>query len=1181
MGCGESKTKAHDGKGDKASPKPAAKRSPSQVQSRVVSGMTRRFHFCGKMFPVNEANGHTVVCEEREVTCHHSWCRKIMKQKDLRAHMHQCAQDKITLCPKCGESFPASEMSAHRGVCDVVQCEHCPERVIPRMIKYCPNTVFGKLHYRVGPFATERLREKYIMGVQMSPTASRSPALGGSMQFGHPTWAARDVRHASPSSEVHGTPVPGQPATGAPGTGPLAQSQSLAFGESHASPHNMSRAGSLNLSQGQKSNINFQTARVQHLWRWAKAKAVLEDLMFRVVYKELDQKKETFSIFKAHDHRILDEEHKARQKKLKSAAPVQAVGPTTDHYFPSNASQPLTVDIVNQVIEDFTNKTPLPYHAVWRILSDVNNMLKQQPNITRLSPPEGAKQVGGRWQSGGKVVVVGDLHGQLQDLLTILHDNALPSERCLYVFNGDFVDRGHYGMEIVLTLFLLLIVFPKYVALNRGNHECEYMNEEYGFDVEVQTKYDRNIFKLIQRCFCALPLATLVGDRVFIVPGGRPRSGDVTLDEIDSIQRFRQIPMPELAQPEEDEIFQDLMWADPMEDLGWVESDRGVGAMFGPDVTKLFLKTNKIDLVVRSHEEFSKGHEVHHNGKVITVFSASNYDGPNSNMGATLFLLGDSSEFSIHTYQCTEEDFIEDPAGGGVHLHNESLMTPQAFGISRTFSATSLGNTFSVMGVNPSQGNERLGHFCASLLGSVNLFAMTRGAGVLQQLNNERRTRDDVVRSIRDRIYERRHRLLAYFTKIDRTQRGSVWKMEWVETVSIVLNLSLPWFFLRPSFTHTEPITHRIRYLDFLNRFRSGVADVYMHQWATTTMAELYYAVIGRKRHPVAKVLQDRTDPIGYNEFCGLLRQASDGLQDNELFHLYFSFCQRSQTAEGPFVTGKEIVRVLTEAVQEYEKDPVYDDTSEAYCGWDLTTMDQLANIVGRLGSSLLHKTFNARRETPITTLDAFRDGLATLARGSKRPLVLRDAATAALWEYLRKHCVNPQLGVTVDEILIAFQVLDFASLQERREVFNEICSKLLHADPGHPLRRRYSFTFVGFGPTPPAEFLSPAGSYLQGNPGNKPQSSTSQQLHPYSKSLAGGRSGTPQPPGASTSVHLSKAASSLEVDCGNSLHDEDTHSSHATTFNGTLRMTSPTKASVSPASPVANTPPEKAPPTV
>ena len=57
---------------------------------------------------------------------------------------------------------------------------------------------------------------------------------------------------------------------------------------------------------------------------------------------------------------------------------------------------------------------------------------------------------------GVRVNVVGDTHGQLHDFLKLLDLAGAPSETNWFVFNGDFVDRGAWGVE----LFALALASP-------------------------------------------------------------------------------------------------------------------------------------------------------------------------------------------------------------------------------------------------------------------------------------------------------------------------------------------------------------------------------------------------------------------------------------------------------------------------------------------------------------------------------------------------------------------------------------------------------------------------------------------------------------------------------------------------------------------------------------------------
>ena len=57
---------------------------------------------------------------------------------------------------------------------------------------------------------------------------------------------------------------------------------------------------------------------------------------------------------------------------------------------------------------------------------------------------------------------------------------------------------------------------------------------------------------------------------------------------------------------------------------------------FGADVTAAFLQRNDLKYIIRSHEVAMQGYELHHNNKLVTVFSAPFYCGGTRNMGAVI-----------------------------------------------------------------------------------------------------------------------------------------------------------------------------------------------------------------------------------------------------------------------------------------------------------------------------------------------------------------------------------------------------------------------------------------------------------------------------------------------------------------------------------------------------------------
>ncbi|KFP03676.1 Serine/threonine-protein phosphatase with EF-hands 2, partial [Calypte anna] len=554
-----------------------------------------------------------------------------------------------------------------------------------------------------------------------------------------------------------------------------------------------------------------------------------------------------------------------------------------DSYTGPHLSFPLLPDHATALLEAFKQKKQLHARYVLNLLNETRKHLKQLPNITHVSTCYSEE-----------VTVCGDLHGQLDDLFLIFYKNGLPSPSKSYVFNGDFVDRGKQSLEILIILFAFLLIYPKEVHLNRGNHEDQMVNLRYGFTKEVMQKYKvhgKKILKMIHNVFCWLPLATLIDQKVLIIHGGisdttdldmlekikrnkfmsvlrgkerKESSRNVEVQEIiekskaeadppaankaepslpvqpqpaeapsmakklelsrwvrqtvqEQMERCRRVvdiseseedeptcasmvsladgDRPRWTHQEEGKQILDILWSDPMPQEGCrVNTVRGGGCYFGPDVTGKILEKYNLQFLIRSHECKQEGYEFCHNRKVLTIFSASNYYEIGSNRGAYVKLGPDLVPHFVQ-YQANKT------------AHTLTMTQRQGFQISRV--------------------------------------------------------EESAFRALREKLFAHTSALISAFKACDKDNTGRITLSNWAMAVESVLHLGLPWRMLRPQLVRSTE--------EGMLEYKSWLEDLAMEQRSQEHIQSSLLEVIYRNRSNLETIFRiidrDHSGLISFEEF--------------------------------------------------------------------------------------------------------------------------------------------------------------------------------------------------------------------------------------------------------------------------------------------------------------------------
>lgn len=259
------------------------------------------------------------------------------------------------------------------------------------------------------------------------------------------------------------------------------------------------------------------------------------------------------------------------------------------------------------------------------------------------------------------VKVYGDIHGQYLDLMRLFARYKAPTdgeggdiESMDYLFLGDFVDRGSFSLETVCLLFALKCKYPGQIHLIRGNHEDRTINAIYGFRDECRRRLredpddPNSCWTKFNAAFDWLPCAAVIEDRILCLHGGVGGSLNTVADIAAMTRPLQVAQIP--STPYEQRVT-DLLWSDPSDSdavpgvtLNETRDPDGTGRIvkYGPDRVLQFLEMNTpLSMIIRAHECVMDGFERFANGRLITVFSATDYCGHHKNAGALLFVRRD------------------------------------------------------------------------------------------------------------------------------------------------------------------------------------------------------------------------------------------------------------------------------------------------------------------------------------------------------------------------------------------------------------------------------------------------------------------------------------------------------------------------------------------------------------
>uniref|UniRef100_A0A8C5U3A5 Serine/threonine-protein phosphatase with EF-hands n=1 Tax=Malurus cyaneus samueli TaxID=2593467 RepID=A0A8C5U3A5_9PASS len=547
-----------------------------------------------------------------------------------------------------------------------------------------------------------------------------------------------------------------------------------------------------------------------------------------------------------------------------------------DSYTGPRLSFPLLPDHATALLEAFKQKQYLHARYVLQLLHETRKHLKQLPNISHVSTCYSEE-----------VTVCGV--SLVTSACSLLFQNGLPSPSKSYVFNGDFVDRGKQSLEILIILFTFLLIYPKEVHLNRGNHEDHMVNLRYAFRVGLNTMlrvHGKKILRMFQNVFCWLPLATLIDQKVLVIHGGISDTTD--LDMLEKIQRDKFISVLRMKKRKELSRKPELraLNGESKSETDAAGNEAAARLSLQPQSAQAPSTANRlefsrwirqtvqeqidtcrrlVDISESEPEELTYSSMVslkdadepcwtrqeewkqvldilwsdpmpQEGCRENKVRGGGCYFGPDV---TEKFLEKYNLQFLIRSHECKQE--------GYEFCHNRKVLT--------IFSASNYYEIGSNRGAYVKLGPDLVPHFVQ--------YQANKTAHTLTMTQRISRVEESAFRALREKLFAHTSALISAFKAYDGDNTGKITLSNWATAVESVLRLGLPWRMLRPQLVR--------RTEDGMLEYKSWLDDLAMEQRSQERIQSSLLEVIYRNKSNLETIFRiidkDHSGLISFEEF--------------------------------------------------------------------------------------------------------------------------------------------------------------------------------------------------------------------------------------------------------------------------------------------------------------------------